>query len=64
MYTNELLEEKYKAQRQLFNKAKTEKTDYFEIVNREVEELFKLNGWKMQFDKRRGGYLGKTQKLR
>jgi hypothetical protein len=58
MYTNELLEEKYKAQRQLFKKAKVEKKDYFEIVTMEIQDLFKYNGWNMQFDKKKGGVLG------
>jgi hypothetical protein len=56
MYTNELLEEKYKAQRQLFKKAKVEKKDYFEIVTMEIQDLFKYNGWNMQFDKKRGAF--------
>ncbi|OQY00954.1 MAG: hypothetical protein B6I26_06735 [Desulfobacteraceae bacterium 4572_130] len=53
MYTNELLEEKYKAQKQLFKKAKIEKKDYFEIVNQEVQDLFKLKGWKIEFNKKK-----------
>jgi hypothetical protein len=48
MYTNELLEEKYKAQRQLAEKAVTEKKDYFEIVNEEVQNLFNRNAWEMK----------------
>lgn len=56
MYTNELLEEKYKAQQQLSQKAEKEKKDYFEIVESEVIELFRQNGWKIEFDKRVGGY--------
>ncbi len=57
MYTNELLEEKYKAQKQLSKRAENEKTTYFEIVKREVESLYKKNGWEMRFDKRSGGRL-------
>lgn len=56
MYTNELLEEKYKAQRQLSKRAEIERITYFEIVKREVESLYKENGWEMRFDKRRGGH--------
>jgi len=61
MYTNTLLEEKYKAQRQLSKKAKAEKADYFEIVNMEAKNLFKHNGWDIQFDKKSGGNLGYVQ---
>lgn len=60
MYTNELLEEKYKAQRQLSKKAQAEKIDYFELVNKEVRELFKQNCWQMEFDKRSGGHIGSS----
>jgi len=60
MYTNELLEEKYKAQQQLSQKAEKEKKDYFEIVESEVIELFRQNGWKIEFDKRVGGYINKA----
>jgi hypothetical protein len=60
MYTNELLEEKYKAQKELSKKALTTKEDYFKVVAQEVQDLFKLNGWKIQFDKRKGAYLGNT----
>ncbi|EDN71101.1 hypothetical protein BGP_4039 [Beggiatoa sp. PS] len=64
MYTNALLEEKYKAQRQLSKKAKAEKVDYFEIVNMEVQNLFKHNGWDIQFDKRNGGNLGDVLRVK
>ncbi len=57
MYTSELLEEKYKAQRQLSKQAQIAKKDYFEIANKEVQDLFKQNGWKMEFDKRNGGHI-------
>ena len=40
MYTSELLEEKYKAQRRLSKEAQISKTDYIEIVNKEVRDLF------------------------
>ena len=57
MYTNELLEEKYKAQRLLSKKAMSEKTNYFEIVKQEVEDLYKKNGWEIRFAKRSGGHI-------
>ena len=61
MYTNELLEEKYKAQRQLSKEAVIEKKDYFEFVNKEAQDLFKHNGWEIQFDKKSGGHIGNTK---
>ena len=54
MYTNELLKEKYKAQRDLLKKAKTLSMDYLKIVEMEVKELFKNKGWKQNFSKRKG----------
>ena len=57
MYTNELLEEKYKAQRELSKQAEKENKDYFDFVNKEVYNLFKQNGWKVCFDKRRGVHI-------
>ena len=48
MYTNALLEEKYKAQKELSQKALTTKEDYCKVVYQEVQELFRLNGWKFQ----------------
>ncbi len=63
MYTNELLEEKYKAQIQLEKKARSEKTDYFEVVNKEVQSLFKQHDWKMEFDKRSGGCIGSSDSI-
>ncbi len=55
MYTNEILEEKYRAQRELSKKAEIKKTNYFEIVKQEVEDLYEKNGWEIKFDKRSGG---------
>ena len=57
MYTNDLLEEKYKAPRQLSKRAEIEETNYFEIVKQEVENLYKKNGWEMLFDKKSGGHI-------
>lgn len=61
MYTNELLEEKYKAQRELSHLAEIEQKDYLKFIKEEVQELFKKNGWDLRYSKRKGGYLG--QKL-
>ena len=52
MYTNELLEEKYKAQRKLLKQAKIENKDYFEFINDKVQKLFDEKGWKMNFSKK------------
>ena len=48
MYTNELLEEKYKAQIRLLKQAKIENKDYFEFINDEVQKLFNKKGWKIR----------------
>ncbi len=48
MYTNELLEEKYKAQSRLLKQAKIENKDYFEFINDEVQKLFNKKGWKIK----------------
>ena len=57
MYTNELLEEKYKAQKELSERAEKEKKDYFKIIEEEVKELFEKKGWKLKFSTRKGGFL-------
>jgi hypothetical protein len=57
MYTNELLEEKYKAQKELSHQAEKEKKDYLKLIEEEVKELFKRNGWDSRFSKRKGGFL-------
>lgn len=57
MYTNELLEEKYKAQKELSAQAKKEKKNYLEFVEEEVKEFFKKKGWKLKYSQRKGGFL-------
>ena len=57
MYTNELLEEKYRAQRELSLEAEKVKEKYFKLIEKEVLNLFKKNGWKLRFSKRKGGFL-------
>jgi len=54
MYTNELLEEKYKAQLKLSEMSKKQDKNYFNIVEEEVAELFKKMGWTLHFSKRKG----------
>lgn len=61
MYTNELLEEKYKAQKQLSKKADKENKHYLEIIESEVRGLFLKNGWPLKFSKRKGEYLGQRR---
>lgn len=60
MYTNELLEEKYKAQKKLAKQGKKEKIDYLGFIEKEVRELFKKKGWKLKYSKRKGGYSKQT----
>jgi|GEM_PF-2429608 len=57
MYSNELLEEKYKVQKELSNQAITEQKTYFKLIENQVQELFQRNGWDLKYAKRKGGYL-------
>ena len=61
MYTNELLEEKYKAQQLLLKESEAAKIDYFDLIQQEVLELFKQNGWVLTFAERKGGYLKEAE---
>jgi len=56
--TNVLLEEKYKAQKELSDQAEAEKKEYLKLIEEEVQELFKKNGWNLKYSKRKGGFLG------
>ncbi len=56
MYTNELLEEKYKAQKALSLQARKENKDYLTLIEEEVRELFQKNGWNLKIADRKGGY--------
>ena len=56
MYTNELLEEKYKAQKELSNQAKIEKREYLELIEDEVRKLFSKNKWDLKYSNRKGGF--------
>ena len=49
MYTNELLEEKYKAQKQLEETARKENKSYLHVVEEEAKELYKQKGWELNF---------------
>ncbi len=57
MYSNELLDEKYKAQKELFIQAEKDRKDYFKLIEEEVQELFRRNDWALKYSKRKGGYL-------
>ena len=57
MITNELLEEKYKAQRILQQESDKENKDYFEVIEEEVQELFDRNGWEFKISARKGGFV-------
>ena len=57
IYTNELLEEKYKAQKILIEKAEKESLDYLKLVEKGARELFEQKGWEINFSKRKGVYL-------
>jgi hypothetical protein len=49
MYTNELLEEKYKAQKELEEKAEELSLDYAALIEKEVKDLFDKRNWKFSF---------------
>jgi ribosomal protein L17 len=57
MYTNEILEEKYKAQKELSFQAERENKDYLELIQDQVHKLFSEKGWQIKFSTRKGGFL-------
>ena len=57
MYTNELLQEKYKTQKNLSKIAQDTKKDYNDIIEENVRDLFRQKSWELVFSKRKGGYL-------
>jgi hypothetical protein len=50
MYTNELLEEKHKAQKELYKKAQNTKQDYFDVIKQEAEKLYQEKGWVIEYN--------------
>jgi len=56
MYTNELLEEKYKVQAELFQIAEGVQESYLDLIEKYVKELYKERNWKLVYSKRRRGY--------
>ncbi|MBN1684401.1 MAG: hypothetical protein JW855_03070 [Gammaproteobacteria bacterium] len=56
MYTNELLQEKYKAQKELFKIARADQELYFDMIEQSVRELYKEKNWNLVFSKREGGF--------
>ncbi|RMH69215.1 MAG: hypothetical protein D6675_13215 [Gemmatimonadetes bacterium] len=57
MLINEVLKEKYEAQKKLLEKAENESLDYFSVVEKDVKDLFSKNNWKLTFAKRKGGFI-------
>jgi hypothetical protein len=53
MYTNDLLEEKRKAQKRLAEKAARESKEYAQVVE-EVRKLYRARGWRLVFSRRKG----------
>lgn len=62
MYTNDLLEEKYRAQRELAQEAEVAGKDYLDLIESEVKDLFRQKGWNLEFSERKGGFLTTSQK--
>mgnify|MGYP006301958619 CR=1 FL=1 len=60
MYTNELLEEKYKTQKELIEFAKDDQELYFELIEQFVSELYRDKKWNLVYSKRKGGYEEQT----
>ena len=56
MYTNELLEEKYKTQKELIEFAEDDQELYFELIEQFVAELYRDKKWNLVYSKRKGGY--------
>lgn len=56
MYTSELLEEKYRAQKKILAKAGGSHERYFEILLELTKELYKEKGWDLVYSKRDGGF--------
>jgi len=63
MYTNELLEAKYNAQKELAEQAKKEQKEYLKLVEEEVLELFKRKGWPIVYSPRKGGFLKQSNNI-
>lgn len=57
MYTNELLEEKYRTQKKLHMNANDNHVDYMDYIGINVKSLFEERLWDLSFSKRKGGYL-------
>ena len=60
MYTNDLLEEKYRAQRILSEEADSAQKNYLEYIEAEVKSLYNKKGWKLRYSKRKGGFLNQS----
>ena len=54
MYTNQLLEEKAKAQEALLAKAARESKDSLQVAEEEAKEWFRAHGRRLVFSRRRG----------
>ena len=57
MYSNDLLDEKYKTQKRLYHEANNNHEDYFDFVEKKVKTLFREKLWNLSFSKRKGGYI-------
>ena len=57
MYTNELLEEKYRTQKKLYTEAQNNHEDYITYIENIVKSLFHDKLWHLDYSKRKGGYI-------
>ena len=51
MYTDVLLQEKYRAQKLLISMAQEQGKDYFDFIEEMARELYQSKGWTMNFSK-------------
>ena len=62
MYTNELLEEKHKTQKELSASVQDIQESYFDMIEQYVKELYKSKNWNLVYSKRQGGFLSKGKR--
>ena len=64
MISNVLLDEKYRAQRRLSQRAAETRRDYLRVVEDEVSGLFKTSGWPLCYANRTGGFVARVAEER
>ena len=57
MYSDPILEEKWRVQKQMAKEANYDLKKLMENSKKTVEKLFKEKGWELKYSKRKGGYI-------